>query len=224
MLTTTTTSTQAPNHHESFSIPSTEDPFKYFKKFFITTTNKPTTTKLQKKNDFNFSTNKPKTTSTTASPAHSHLSTLSQHPNSYYDLDVIRSTTVSPFLKLFTAQNSYKFKDVETIQSKLTSSTVHTPIANSFSTKTIIVSTQRTPPVSTSDYTSPESNTSSTRNPIFDVYLKRVLLTTKSPYDFGNFREYFKTISTMSTPTKHSLNLLRANSNPATFIENPQQK
>lgn len=244
MFTTTTTSTQASpiepssfynfktNQHESFSIPSTEDPFKHFKNFFTSTTIKPTTTKLQKKNDFNFPTNKQKTTSTTVSPAQSHLPTLSQRPNSFhYGLNVKKSTTAYPFYKSFIAQGPYEFKDFEFNHLQSTTSTVHPPVAHSFPTKTTTTTTQRTPSISAflsstilSDYTTPESNTSSTRNPIFDVYLKRVSQTTKSPYDFGNFGEYFKTTSTISTPISRSLNLLGANSNTAAFIENPQQK
>lgn len=240
MFTTTTTSTQASpiepssfynfktNQHESFSIPSTEDPFKHFKNFFTSTTIQPTTTKRQKKNDFNFPTNKPKTTSTTVSPAQPHLPTLSQRPNSfYYGLNVKKSTTAYPFYKSFTAQNPYEFKEFEFNHSQSTTSTVHPLFAHSFSTKTPTATTQRSAFLSStisSDYASPESNTSSTRNPIFDVYLKRVSLTTKSPYDFGNFGEYFKTTTTISTPINRSLNLLGANSNPAMVVENPQQK
>lgn len=237
--TTTTTSTQASpiepssyynfnkNQQELFSIPSTEDPFKHFKNFFTSTTIKPNTTKYQKKSEFSFSTNKPKTTSTTVSPAQSHLSTSFQ-----YGINVKKSTTAYPFYKSFTTQNPYEFRDFEFSHSQSTTSTMRSPFVHSKSTKTTTATTQSTPSRSAfipstfpSEGTTPESITSSsTRNPIFDVYLKRVSLTTKSPYDFGNFKEYFKTTSTISTPINRSLvNLLSANSNPAVFIQSPEQ-
>lgn len=250
LFTTTTTSTQAPpiepssfykfntNQQEPFSIPSTEDPFKRFNNFFTSTTTKPTTTKHQRKTDFHFSTKKPKTTSTTVSPTQSHTTTttLSHRPliNSFhYGSNAKKSTTAYPFYKLFTTQNPNAFKEFE-FEFETTSSTMRSPFAHS-STKpkprTPATTTQRAPFRSalltstiSSDHILPESVTSSTRNPIFDVYLKRVSLTTKSPYDFGNFGEYFKTTSTTLPPNDRSLNLLGANSNSAPFTENLQQK
>lgn len=57
------------------------------------------------------------------------------------------------------------------------------------------------------DYQEPSS--SSTRNPIFDVYLKRKAATTKSPYDFGNFGVFNK--GTTRNP-RFSQNYFGANS------------
>lgn len=246
-ITTTTTSTASPiepssfytkffntNQQEPFSIPSTEDPFNQFKNFFTSPTIKSTTATIPKKNDFKFSTKKPNTASTTVSPAQSYEPTLSQRPTIdpfYYGLNFKKNNAAYPFYKTFTTTKNpeeiteFKFNHLQT-----TSSTVHPPLAHSIPAKTFTV-TQSTPFISailsstiSSDHTSSKAIVSSTRNPIFDVYLKRVSLTTKSPYDFGNLAEYFKTTSTIPTPTDRSLNLLSANSNPVALSENLQQK
>lgn len=53
------------------------------------------------------------------------------------------------------------------------------------------------------------SSSSSTRNPVFDVYLNRLNSTTRSPYNFDNFAQYFKT---STSKPRYSYNLVGANS------------
>lgn len=104
------------------------------------------------------------------------------------------TTSTYPFYKAFTQQNSSEYKEIEFNQLQSTSSTMHSPFAHTIPTKTTTESIQKKSQLRKQfNYAIPETNASSTRNPIFDVYLKRVSLTTKSPYDFGNFKEYFKT-------------------------------
>ncbi|XP_037032459.1 A disintegrin and metalloproteinase with thrombospondin motifs 1 isoform X2 [Bradysia coprophila] len=87
--------------------------------------------------------------------------------------------------------------------------------SNYFSTSpsTRWTTTTAAPTTTTTTTVSPtakKSQSSYTRNPVFDVYLKRLASTTKSPYNFENFAQYFKT---STTNPKFSYNLFGANSN-----------
>lgn len=174
-----------------------------------------------------------RTTSTTTSPIESQLSTSSTRPTIspfYYGFNFKKITTIYPSYKSFTTQNPFGFKEFEFNHLQTTSTTVHTPFAFSFplttttTQSTLSKSAQIASTSPLQDHTPlpPDSLASSTRNPVFDVYLKRVASTTKNPYDFANFGQYFKTTTTTSTP--FSFNLLSANSNTAAFSENIQRK
>lgn len=228
--TTTTTTTLDPpidpssffNFHtsqqEPFSIPSTEDPFKHFKNYFTSTTTKPPMTRSRKQFEFGFFTNKQKATSATISPIKSQQFTSSISPTNnpfYYGIDFKK---ITPTYNAFTTQNPFAFKEFEFNYMQTTSTTVSTPFAFSFPSTTT-TTTQSTPSKSASlAITSPPDHTElslppSTRNPVFDVYLKRIASTTKNPYDFANFANYYK--STTSTSTPFSYNFLDMNSNTA---------
>lgn len=86
-----------------------------------------------------------------------------------------------------------------------------------FSTSTSsLLSKKPAVPFSTTTTSPTTTSTMSTRNPVFDVYLKRLASTTKSPYNFENFAQYFKT---SSANPKYAYNLFGAHSNTnATMI------
>lgn len=185
-------------------------------------------------------TDKPKTTSTTAYPFEPFYPIQQQSPRPtinpfYYGFNFIKKSTTSyPFYKFpsIAAQNPTDLKEFEFNQLQTASSTVSpqfvAPAYFPFTTTT----TESTPniesayAVSTSspEYAQPPDTlqSSSTRNPLFEIYLKRIASTTKNPYDFGNFKQYFKTTTTVQTP--YAYNLLGANSNTATLNATPEQK
>lgn len=271
---TTTTSTLAPpiepssfynfntNQQEPFSIPSTEDPFRYFKSFFTsttttttkTTTVKSTTSKPQNQFTFDLLNDKQKPIGTTAPPIESIIPSSARPAiNPFYFGFNFKKTTTNPFYKFpsSTKQNPYDFKEFDFNHLPTTSSTVHPSFLSLYSISTthapqslLSFTTPSTTTTTTTPSTAIQSkpnesafavvNTNSpefsqinqlpttTRNPVFDLYLKRVSSTTKNPYDFGNLGQYFKTTTTVPTP--FSFNLLGANSDTAEFNATVQQK
>lgn len=170
---------------------------------------------------------KSKTTSTTAYPPIEPFVPTQPSPRPtinpfYYGFNFFKqkTTTNYPFYKFppyTTTQNPSAVKEFELNQLQsspspnfsFTTTTKSTPIIESAYL------------VSTSSPESVQPEPSSTRNPVFDLYLKRIASTTKNPYDFGNFKHYFKTTTTVQTP--FSFNLLGANSNTAALNATQEQ-
>lgn len=202
-----------------------------------TTTPTPTTTKTTRapqstKNYFNdpffyrYYTSK----STTEDPYkyYTHSSTQFDY-YSFYDLSSTTTTTtttqppskrtISPYYFGLNYQKDQKTSTKFYFNSYPTTSTTTTTktpyvYSNYFSTSpsrwTTASPSKTTVSTTTVSPTVKKSQSSYTRNPVFDVYLKRLASTTKSPYNFENFAQYFKT-STQNP--KFSYNLFGANSN-----------
>lgn len=157
----------------------------------------------------------------------------------YFGFNFKKTTTRKPFYNIPSNanQNSNDSKDFGLNQLQTSSSTVHpqwslhsistahTPLV-SFLPLTMTTSSNAAnePTIAEIKTSSPESNQflTSFRNPVFDIYLKRVASTTKNPYNFGNFGQYFKPTTTIPTP--FSLNLLGASNNFATFNTTSQRQ
>lgn len=150
---------------------------------------------------------------------------------SFYDLSSTTTTTtttqpptkrtISPFYYGLNYQKDQKTSTKFYFNSYPTTSTTTTTkkpyvYSNYFSTSPSVppsaapTATSKPTTVSYNSPTVKKSQSSYTRNPVFDVYLKRLASTTKSPYNFENFAQYFKT---STTNPKFSYNLFGANSN-----------
>lgn len=172
----------------------------------------------------------PLTTTTTKQSFHTERQTINPF---YYGFNYKKSTTSYPFFKSFTftttkpTKNPYHFNENSYLnQIQTTSSTVNTSFASYVSSTPSIYSPFVTPTTTTTLNTPIESSfvinknpsenpkieevLSSTRNPVFDLYLKRTASTTKNPYNFRSFGQFFKTTT---TNPKFAFNLFGANSN-----------
>lgn len=159
-----------------------------------------------------------------------------------------KTTTNFPFFKfnsVSTTKNPYDFREFEFNHLQTTPSTIspkfaqysiptlQTPLFLQFTTTTMpttttkksqstSIETQAPFATKSTEYPKSEPISTTTRNPVFDIYLKRVASTTKNPYDFGNFGQYFKKTTTIHTP--FSFNLFGSNSNRDTLNTAFQQK
>lgn len=102
---------------------------------------------------------------------------------SYFSALVSESTTLHTPHESFTTKTS-----TITIPTTKTRTTTVQPSTHSSDTAAFIYSSEAPLPVFKA-----QPIITTTRNPVFDLYLKRLSSTTRSPYDFGNFRQYFKT-------------------------------
>lgn len=142
----------------------------------------------------------------------------------YYGLDFYKkqkSTTLAPLFNSFatsSTKNPYDFNNFENsyFNQLQKTSTIEPPPYYAYTSTAAppppppppIESTTAPPAAAIAAYYSQQT---STRHSIFDVYLKRVASTTKSPYNFENFG-FFKS---STTNPKFSYNLFGANSNSA---------
>lgn len=229
------------NQQEPFSIQSTEDPYKNFFTSTIATTTTPKQNKntfdlkdptnfnqpynsdfTTKRNELTTKINNPiPLTTTTKKPF--HLLTERQTINPfYYGFNYKKSTTSYPFFKSFTFTTTkptkipYHFNENSYLnQIQTTSSTVNTSFASYVSSTPSIYTPIESSFVNNNNSTeNPKTEEASTRNPVFDLYLKRTASTIKNPYYFGSFGQFFKTAT--SNP-KFAYNLFGANSNTATL-------
>lgn len=149
---------------------------------------------------------------------------LDQPVQFQFDSELSTSTTTkAPFIykkiTITTTKSPYAFdkffiRQTEPSLSLINPSSTQSPLQLNYldtfaKTYQTPVSNVQSFPVSSTE-SSIISTSISTRNPIFDLYLNRAK-TTRSPYNFDNFAEYFKT----STPKpKFAFNLLGSNHSP----------
>lgn len=160
-----------------------------------------------------------------STPITATIQTASNRPTIspfYYGLDYYKkqktTTTLAPLFNSFatsSTNNPYEFNNFENSYFNQLQKTTSTIKPSSYYTYTTTPPTP--PPAPPIDSTAEaiaayyNSQQATTRNSVFDVYLKRLASTTKSPYNFENFG-FFKS----STPNpKYSYNLFGANSNSA---------
>lgn len=183
---TTTTTTKPTTEYPASSIYDDKTPFDLYHFFDLSSTTTTTTTVRP---------------STKISPYYYGLLTHSD------------KTTKSPFvfnsfLTSSTTKSPFNFGNYFSTSKRSSSPTTTTTRKPTYTTRT---TSTRSPYFSSTSSSSSSSHASSpTRNPVFDVYLKRLASTTKSPYNFENFAQYFKT---STANPKFSYNLFGANSN-----------
>lgn len=159
------------------------------------------------------------TTTTTITTTTSERPTINPF---YYGINYTKTSTQFPFKSFTTTKSPYNFDNFQNkyFNDKKTTSTVippyipalvpestslHTPYESFTQKSSTTTTTTVQPPTLSNDtaafiYSSDAPITvynaqpiiSTTRNPVFDLYLKRLSSTTKSPYDFGNLGQYFK--------------------------------
>lgn len=131
--------------------------------------------------------------------------------NSYLKQSHTTSTTVNPSY-VITTHAPQEFQTFTTNTNPLPESRPNAAIDNNTSDLYTVQPETQLPSVQPSS--TQKSQPTTTRNPLFDLYLKRLASTTKSPYNFENYGQFSKT-STVNP--KFALNLFGANTNTATF-------
>lgn len=202
---TTTKTTRAPQSTKNyFSDPffyryytsksTTEDPYKYYTQ---------SSTQFDYYSFYDLSSTTTTTTTTTQPPTKRTISPY------YFGLNYQKDQKTSTKFYF----NSYPTTSTTTTTTKKNPYVYSNYFSTSPSTRWTTAYPSAVPTTTTTTTVSPtvkKSQSSYTRNPVFDVYLKRLASTTKSPYNFENFAQYFKT---STTNPKFSYNLFGANSN-----------
>lgn len=195
-----------PNYIRRHPIESTTNRFEPYPHFDpITQTSKTTTTTPEHPTINPFYYGIRNTKISTRFPFKSFTTTKSPYnfdnfQNNYFNDKKTTSTVIPPYFvsglvsesaSLHTPYESFTTKTSTNIQTSATTTTTTVqPPTHSSDTAAFIYSSEA--PLSVYNNNAPPIQ-STTRNPIFDLYLKRLASTTKSPYDFGNLGQYFKT-------------------------------
>lgn len=226
-------------NQQQYSTQSTEDPYKYYYSSTSTSTTTTTTTTPyppysydnnnnnlnnnqqndynQYQNDYTSSTTAPSTTTRV-----SHMYRSKSRPTInpfYYGIDYYKSqkTTRLPIFKSFvitSTKSPYDFNNFE--NSYFSHASAHSSPSSSYRLMTSALPAPDQPSArSTATTTQPPPPTSTfaplktAKHSVFDLYLKRLASTTRSPYNFENFGQYNK--QTTKNPN-YSHNLFGANS------------